>query len=260
MTDASVGGGADEERLTQFSRLLLLADFDESDLARLQTQRVLIVGLGGLGSPVALYLAKAGLAEIRLADFDTVSLSNLPRQVLYGPQDIGRPKAEALAEALSELAPETRFVAATEKADAQTLTAWVETADLVLDCTDQFFTRQAINRACQQAQKPLVCASALQWSGQLMVIDPAQPDSGCYACLFDPASPPVEAACGAYGVMSTAVGTMGLLAANEALKILMGQTPATGRLTVFDAKEPRLDTLRFRARSACPVCQVRSIR
>ena len=260
MADGNLGASANDERLTQFSRLLLLADFDESDLDRLQTQRVLIVGLGGLGSPVALYLAKSGLAEMRLADFDTVSLSNLPRQVLYGPHDIGRPKAEALAEALRGLAPETRFVAATEKADAQTLAHWVEEADLVLDCTDQFSTRQAINRACQQAKKPLVCASALQWSGQLLVIDPAQPDSGCYACLFDPASPPIEAACGAYGVMSTAVGTMGLLAANEALKILMGLRPTTGRLTVFDAKEPRLDTLRFRARSACPVCQVRSIR
>lgn len=257
MAHATAETDADDDRLTQFSRLLLLADFTESDLARLHTQRVLIVGLGGLGSPVALYLAKSGLAEIRLADFDTVSLSNLPRQVLYGPQDIGRPKAQALAEALGRLAPQTRFIAATEKAEAQALADWVEEADLVLDCTDQFVTRQAINRACHQGKKPLVSASALQWSGQLMVIDPAQPDSGCYACLFDPASPPVEAACGAYGVMTTAVGTMGLLAANEALKILMGQTPATGRLTVFDAKEPRLDTLRFRARSACPVCQTR---
>ncbi|MEY3669510.1 MAG: hypothetical protein RL258_905 [Pseudomonadota bacterium] len=257
MAHATAETDADDDRLTQFSRLLLLADFTESDLARLHTQRVLIVGLGGLGSPVALYLAKSGLAEIRLADFDTVGLSNLPRQVLYGPQDIGRPKAQALAEALGRLAPQTRFIAATEKAEAQALADWVEEADLVLDCTDQFVTRQAINRACHQGKKPLVSASALQWSGQLMVIDPAQPDSGCYACLFDPASPPVEAACGAYGVMTTAVGTMGLLAANEALKILMGQTPATGRLTVFDAKEPRLDTLRFRARSACPVCQTR---
>lgn len=255
MTDATDGAGARDAHLTQFSRLLLLSDFDESDLARLQTQRILIVGLGGLGSPVALYLAKSGLAEIRLADFDTVSLSNLPRQVLYRPDDIGRFKAEVLSEALGQLTPQTRFIPATEKAEGQTLTNWVAAADLVLDCTDQFATRQAINLACQAAKKPLVSASALQWSGQLMVIDPAQPNSGCYACLFDPASPPVEAACGAYGVMTTAVGTMGLLAANEALKILMGQTPRTGHVTIFDAKEPRLDTLRFRARSDCPVCQ-----
>ncbi|MFM1880396.1 MAG: hypothetical protein RLZZ344_630 [Pseudomonadota bacterium] len=250
------GAEVDADRLQQFSRLLLLAEFDEQGLAVLQRRRVLIVGLGGLGSPVALYLAKSGLAEIHLADFDTVALSNLPRQVLYGPADIGRPKADALAERLRLLAPETAFHGRTEAADGQNLRHWVGMVDLVIDCTDNFSSRQAINRACHEAARPLVCASALQWSGQLLVVDPGQPQAGCYACLFHPDTPPQEASCGAYGVMTTAVGTMGLLAANEALKILMGMTPASGRLLIFDAKEPRFETLRFTARADCPVCQV----
>lgn len=243
------------DRLTQFSRVLLLPDFEEADLAALHSKRVLIVGLGGLGTPVATYLAQAGLGRLLLVDPDHVALSNLPRQVLYSADDLGKPKATVLAKKLQGLAPACQIDAIATAADSDNLFAWVSEADLVLDCTDQFAVRQAINRTCVQLKRPLVSASALQWSGQILVVDPAQPEAGCYACLFDPLVAPEEAACGAYGVFSTAVGAVGLLQANEALKILMGKKPGAGRLQLFDAKEPRLDSLRFSARASCPVCQ-----
>lgn len=255
--DGGESSGLDADQLSQFSRLLLLADFDELDLLSLCQKRVLIVGVGGLGAPVALYLAQSGLKAMRLIDPDTVSLSNLPRQVLFSPDDLGRYKAEVVAQKLRQLAPRLQVEAHTEHATSENLSTWVAEADLVLDCTDQFSVRQEINRSCIGLGKPLVSASALQWSGQLLVVDPNQPEAGCYACLFDPDKPPKEAACGAYGVFNTAVGTMGLLQANEALKILLGKKPSAGALCVFDAKEPRLETLRFSARPGCPVCQNR---
>lgn len=253
--EGSKASGLDADQLSQFSRLLLLPDFDEVDLLSLSQKRVLLVGLGGLGAPVALYMAQAGLQAMRLIDPDTVSLSNLPRQVLFSPDDLGRYKAEVVAQKLRRLAPRLQVEEHTERATSENLSPWVAGADLVLDCTDQFSVRQEINRTCIHLGKPLVSASALQWSGQLLVVDPNQPQAGCYACLFDPANPPKEAACGAYGVFNTAVGTMGLLQANEALKILLGKKPSAGALRVFDAKEPRLETLRFSARPGCPVCQ-----
>ncbi len=247
--------GEEESDLTQFSRLLLLPDFEEHDLQILKAREVLVVGLGGLGTPVALYLAQAGLRRLCLVDPDTVGLSNLPRQVLYGPSDLGQPKAQVLADKLRQLAPDCHIEALATSANEDRLASWVAKADLVLDCTDQFATRQVINKVCLAQGTPLVSASALQWSGQLVVVDPAQPSAGCYACLFDPQRAPVEASCGAYGVFTTAVGAMGLLQANEALKILLGCRPAAGRLLLFDAKEPRLESLRFSARPGCPVCQ-----
>nr|UOZ96977.1 Sulfur carrier protein ThiS adenylyltransferase [Cupriavidus sp.] len=255
--EGSQASGLDPDQLSQFSRLLLLPDFDEVNLLSLCQKRVLIVGVGGLGAPVALYLAQAGLRAMRLIDPDTVSLTNLPRQVLFSPEDLGRHKAEVVAQTLRQLAPRLQVEAHIEYATSENLSPWVAGADLVLDCTDQFSVRQEINRSCIRLGKPLVSASALQWSGQLLVVDPNQPEAGCYACLFDPGNPPKEAACGAYGVFSTAVGTMGLLQANEALKILLGKKPSAGALRVFDAKEPRLETLRFSARPGCPVCQSR---
>lgn len=241
--------------IEQFSRLLLLPDFDEKDLAALRHKRVLLVGVGGLGAPVALYLAQSGVQAMRLVDPDVVSLSNLPRQVLFGPDDLGQPKAQVMAAKLQSLAPAVQIEGLAQRATEENLGRWVSEADLVLDCTDQFSTRQEINRFCVVLGRPLVSASALQWSGQLLVVDPAQPGSGCYACLFDPNNPPQEAACGAYGVFNTAVGIMGVLQANEALKILLGKPPAAGSLRVFDAKETRLDTLGFSRRAECPVCQ-----
>jgi molybdopterin/thiamine biosynthesis adenylyltransferase len=192
---------------------------------------------------------------MRLVDPDVVSLSNLPRQVLFSPDDVGQSKAQVMAAKLQRLAPRLQIEGLAQRAGSENLGRWVSETDLVLDCTDQFATRQEINRFCVELGRPLVSASALQWSGQLLVVDPAQPGTGCYACLFDPSSQPQEAACGAYGVFSTAVGIMGVLQANEALKILLGKPPAVGCLRVFDAKETRLETLGFSRRAGCPVCQ-----
>jgi sulfur carrier protein ThiS adenylyltransferase len=248
-------GSTDGLPIEQFSRLLLLPDFDEKDLAALQNKRVLVVGVGGLGAPVALYLAQSGIQAMRLVDPDVVSLSNLPRQVLFGPDDLGQFKARVMSEKLQRLVPGLQIEGITQRATEENLGRWISEADLVLDCTDQFPIRQEINRFCVALGRPLVSASALQWSGQLLVVDPAQPGTGCYACLFDPSNPPQEAACGAYGVFNTAVGIMGVLQANEALKILLGRPPAAGRLRVFDAKDARLETLGFTRRADCPVCQ-----
>ena len=246
-----------DEDLVRFSRFLLAPEVSEDSLRRLRSSSVAVVGVGGLGCPVALYLAAAGLGRLRLIDPDKVEISNLPRQILFGLDDTGRDKAQVAAARLGTFHPETQIEALAEAVTASNAQSLLSGTNLVIDCTDRFAARQVINEACHRLRVPLVIGSALQWSGQLLVVDPRQKGSGCYACLFpteDEQPAVVDAACGAYGVVSTAVGLVGLMQANEALKVLMGMPAPTGRLWQFEARSLGLETMRFRPRRGCLVC------
>jgi len=243
---------ASEELL--FSRNLLLEDFDESALQRLRQSRVLVIGAGGLGCPVAQYLACGGVGQLHWVDGDTVDLSNLPRQTLFGPADQDQAKVEVGARRLQVLAPHCDLRTTVAYADETNLPGWIEQADLVVDCTDRFATRQLINRGCVRFGKRLVIASVIQWAGQLFMVDPLDHQAPCYACLFDPQTPQADAACGAYGVFSTAAGLLGLMQAHEALKWLAGFPVKTGQLHLVDTKSLQFDSIAVPKKPGCPVC------
>ncbi|NBT35018.1 MAG: HesA/MoeB/ThiF family protein [Betaproteobacteria bacterium] len=240
------------------SRTLLLSEVSERQLTSLRRSRVLIVGAGGLGCPAAQCLAAAGVGAITLVDGDTVDASNLPRQTLFGPEDIGQPKPSVARARLAQTSPACAVVAVCDHAHADNLPELLAQSDLVLDCTDRFQTRQLINRLCVQTKKPLVAASVVQWSGQLMVIDLNQlPEAGCYACLFPPegsSAQSLDAACGAFGVFPTAAGLLGTLQAHVALMVLLGLSSTPSTFLLLDTKSLRLEAVGRLRRPDCPIC------
>lgn len=218
----------------------------------------LVVGAGGLGSPVVLYLAASGVGRITVIDGDTVDLTNLQRQIAHTCARVGEPKAESAIAAAAALNPEVQFTAVAQRADAKLLNTLVPQADLVLDCTDNFATRQAINAACVAHGKPLVSGAAVGWAGQVSVFDPRLADSPCYACLFDPGKPPREVACATMGVVAPLVGVVGSMQALEALKLLatkpgIGEA-LVGRLLMLDALSMTWTTLLVERKHDCSVC------
>ena len=254
----------DQETL-RHSRHALLDGVDEEGVAAIGASRALIVGAGGLGCPAATYLTASGIGVVHWVDGDRVDPTNLARQTLFGPDDIGQSKVLAGKAALARINPLTAIIAEVQFADASWLDTAVPLADVVLDCTDQWSVRQAINASCVKHSKPLVSAAAIEWSGQLMAMDPQQPDHACYACVFDPQSTPNEQACGAFGVLSPLVGAMGCLQAAEALKLLIRKKHpdssipnATQRLTLLDMKTGALQQLGIARNPVCPVCAHRS--
>lgn len=244
----------------QHSRTLLLPGLEPEQLESLGSSEVWVIGLGGLGALASLYLASTGVGCLQLVDPDTVELSNLPRQVLYGAQDLGQPKAQVAAARLRALYPGIKAQAHVQKADAQFLSQHLSCASLVLDCTDRFASRHAINQYCAQQGLARVIASVVGWEGQLMVCSPTLSPQGCYACSFprgDEASgPAVDAACGAFGVFPTMAGLMALLQAQEGLKLLLGLAPERDLLLV---QGPRLELVRIRRQrlADCPDCSDR---
>ncbi|MET1078348.1 MAG: molybdopterin-synthase adenylyltransferase MoeB [Pseudomonas sp.] len=243
-----------DEELLRYSRQILLPQMDIQGQLRLKCSRVLIVGLGGLGSPVALYLAAAGVGELHLADFDQVDLSNLQRQVLHDSASIGRSKVDSAVARLTAINPGIQLVTHARGLDADSLAAAVEAVDLVLDCSDNFGTRQAVNAACVAATRPLVSGAAIRLEGQLSVFDPRRADSPCYHCLYGAGSE-AELTCSEAGVAGPLVGVVGSLQALEALKLLaeFGE-PMVGRLLLIDALGSRFRELRVKRDPACPVC------
>ena len=216
---------------------------------------MLIVGAGGLGSPAALYLAAAGVGHLTLADDDVVDLSNLQRQILHAMDGLGRPKAESGREALHALNPDIEVQALVERLDDARLLACVREADVVLDCSDNFATRHAINRACVAAGTPLVSGAAIKFSGQISVYDLRDADAPCYHCLFPEADDVEELRCATTGVLGPLVGMVGSVQAAEAIKIIVGMgEPLTGRLLSVDALRMQWHTIRFRRDPDCPVC------
>jgi adenylyltransferase/sulfurtransferase len=243
-----------DDELLRYSRQILLKQVDIDGQLKLKQSRVLIVGLGGLGSPVALYLAAAGVGELHLADFDSLDLTNLQRQIVHDTPSVGMPKVDSAIARLSSLNPLVRLVPHRIAMDADSLGEAVAAVDLVLDCTDNFAVREAVNAACVAAQKPLVSGAAIRLEGQLSVFDPRVESSPCYHCLYGHGSE-AELTCSEAGVLGPVVGMVGSLQALEALKLLAGfGEPLVGRLLLVDALTGRFRELKVKRDPACAVC------
>lgn len=243
-----------DKELLRYSRQILLKQVDIEGQLRLKQSRVLIVGLGGLGSPVALYLVAAGVGELHLADFDTLDLTNLQRQIVHDTPSLGLHKVDSAMARLEALNPHVRLVPHRSGLDADSLGAAVAEVDLVLDCTDNFAIREAVNAACVKARKPLVSGAAIRLEGQLSVFDPRLEASPCYHCLYGHGSE-AELTCSEAGVVGPLVGMVGSLQALEALKLLAGfGQPLIGRLLLIDALSSRFRELRVKRDPHCAVC------
>lgn len=244
-----------DEQLLRYSRHILLDEIGVEGQERLLAAHALVVGAGGLGSPVALYLGTAGVGRITLVDHDAVDLTNLQRQVAHSLARVGRPKAESAREAVAAINPEVFVRPLVMKADAQDLDQLVPQADVVIDCSDNFRTRQAINRACFAHGKPLVAGAAIRFDGQISVFDPRRADSPCYACVFPPDQEFEETRCAVMGVFAPLVGIIGAMQASEALRLLTGVgTSLAGRLQMLDARTMEWSEMRVRRDPGCPVC------
>lgn len=244
-----------DEQLLRYSRHILLDEIGVEGQQTLLQSHALIIGAGGLGSPVALYLASAGIGRLTLVDHDTVDLTNLQRQIVHSTARIGLPKVESARQGLAAINDQVQVQALNQRADAALLDALVAQADVVLDCCDNFATRQAINRACVTHAKPLVSGAAIGFDGQISVFDCRHPGAPCYACLFPPDSPVEEVRCATMGVFAPLVGIIGSMQAAEALKCLMGLgSSLAGRLQMLDARRMEWSEIRAQADPHCPVC------
>ncbi len=242
-----------DQDFLRYSRQLLLEEFGVKGQQKLQHSRVLIVGLGGLGAPAALWLAAAGVGRLLLADDDKLHISNLQRQILYRSADCGKAKASLAQRQLQALNPQTETIALQARMDEAQLRELAPQVDLVLDCSDNMTTRQAINAACVASGTPLISGSAVGFGGQLLVISPPW-QKGCYRCLWPDSSEP-ERNCRTAGVLGPVVGTIGTLQALEALKMLAGQHSALdGQLRLFDGRQQTWRTLSLTRDPHCPVC------
>jgi adenylyltransferase/sulfurtransferase len=248
----------DDQALLRFSRQIMLPEVEIDGQERLLNAHALVVGAGGLGSPAALYLAAAGVGRLTIADADEVEISNLQRQIAHQQADVGRNKADSACESASALNPGCHVVAIREHVSGDALTALVERANVVLDCTDRFSSRYAINAACQAARVPLVSGAAIRFSGQLAVFDPRDPACPCYACLYPPDESGDEAlSCAESGVMAPLVGLVGSFQAVEAFKLLSGAGYAHTGLSTFDGLRGQWRHFHVPRDPACPVCAKR---
>ncbi|EMK1779613.1 HesA/MoeB/ThiF family protein [Salmonella enterica] len=236
----------------RYSRQILLGDIAIEGQQKLLDSHVLIVGLGGLGSPAALYLAGAGIGKLTLADDDDVHLSNLQRQILFTTDDIAHPKAQAAKLRLAQLNPGSKLIVLQQRLTGDVLKNAVARVDVVLDCTDNMATRQEINAACVALNTPLISASAVGFGGQLMVLTPPW-EQGCYRCLWPDDVEP-ERNCRTAGIVGPVVGVMGTLQALEAIKLLSGMETPSGELRLFDGKTSQWRSLALRRASGCQVC------
>lgn len=244
-----------DDQLLRYSRHILLDEIGIEGQQRLLDSHALIIGAGGLGSPVALYLGSAGVGQLTVVDHDTVDVTNLQRQIAHSMARVGAPKVDSIRQAVANLNPEVRVHTVPQRADAALLDELVARADVVLDCSDNFRTRQAVNAACVAKGKPLVSGAAIRFDGQLAVYDPRSADSPCYACVFDPQARFEETLCSTLGVFAPLVGIIGTLQAAEALKLLSGAgTPLTGRLLMLDGRSMAFNEVRIPRNPACPVC------
>ena len=217
-----------------------------------------MVGAGGLGCPAALYLAASGIGRLTLADPDTVDLTNLQRQILYRADSVGTPKVEAARTALSALNPEVEVVPLMQRLDAKSLRPLVEKSDVVLDCSDNFATRHALNLACVNARKPLVSGAAIRFDAQVTVFDLRNADAPCYSCLYPEDGEVEEVQCSTMGVFAPLTGVAGALQAMEAVKLLTGAGETlSGRLLLLDAKQSEWRTIRVKRDAACAICSTR---
>lgn len=244
-----------DEELLRYSRHILLPEIGIEGQERIRNGRVLQIGTGGLGSAAAMYLAAAGIGSLTLVDPDQVDLTNLQRQIAHCTAAVGSPKVHSAQKTLQQLNPHTQVYPLAHSADAHLLGSLVKQADVVLDCTDNFATRHAINAACVQHRVPLVSGAALQWDGQISVFDSRNGASPCYACAFPASAAVTEVACSTMGVFAPLVGIIGSMQAAEALKLLLGTAPAwSGRLVMLQAQTMEFTELQIQRNPACPVC------
>lgn len=245
-----------EAELHRYSRHILLQEVGATGQAKLRAARVLVVGAGGLGSPLSLYLAAAGVGTIGIIDDDVLELSNLQRQVAHTTARIGRPKAESMAETLHALNPETRVETHVRRLDAETAQELIPRYDLVCDGTDNFATRFLLGDACHLLGRPLVSAAVLRFEGQLSVFASHDGQCPCHRCLHpEPPPPGLVPTCSEAGVLGAVTGVMGTLQATEVLKLIMGiGEPLKGRLLLWDALDARFRTVRLKRDPACALC------
>jgi adenylyltransferase/sulfurtransferase len=244
----------DDEQLLRYNRHIMLPQVGIEGQQKLHNAHVLIIGLGGLGSPAALYLASAGIGQLTLVDDDLVELTNLQRQIIHRCQNIGAKKVESARTNLLEINPHVNITTIAERLDKKSLEQQVKLADVVLDASDNFATRFLINKVCVAQKKPLVSGAAIQFEGQVCVFDSRKNESPCYSCLY-PATGEDDATCSESGILAPVVGIIGSMQALEAIKIIcnIGE-PLIGRLLLLDALSLQWRTMNFKKDPNCPVC------
>jgi molybdopterin-synthase adenylyltransferase len=243
-----------DQQLLRYSRHILLPEIGIEGQERLRGAAALIVGAGGLGCPAALYLAASGFGKLTLADPDKVDLTNLQRQILYRTESVGRPKVDEAAAALARFNPEVSVTALQKRVEETELLDLVAGVDVVLDCSDNFATRHAVNRACVKHRKPLVSGAAIRFDAQLMVFDLRNSDSPCYACLFPEDGEVEEVQCSTMGVFAPLTGVIGAMQAMEAIKLVAGAGQPLDGLLVFDSKNTEWRKMRVKKDPACRIC------
>ena len=244
-----------DQQLLRYSRHILLDEIGIDGQNKLLAAHALVIGAGGLGSPVALYLASAGVGKITLVDHDVVDLTNLQRQIVHTTSRVGLHKAESAKQSLAQINPDTEVITVCHRADAEILASLVADASVVLDCTDNFSTRHAINKACVAAGVPLVSGAAIRMDGQVAVFDPRSGSTPCYACLFPPDQDFEEEQCSTMGVFAPLVGIIGTIQAAEALKLIIGVGESLAqRLLLLDAKTMEWTSIRTKRNDDCAVC------
>ncbi len=244
-----------DDQLLRYARHILLDELGIEGQEKLLAARVLVVGAGGLGSPAAMYLASAGIGHIVLADDDTVEISNLQRQIMHATDRLGQLKAESGRRSMLALNPEIEVQTQTRRMDSGALMTQIAEVDLVVDCTDNFATRHAINRACVALKKPLVSGAAIRFEGQISVFDPRDIDAPCYHCLFPEADDVEALSCATTGVFAPLVGIIGSMQAAEAIKVIAQiGTSLKGRLLILDAFDMQWHSVRVKRDPGCAVC------
>ena len=249
-----------DEQLLRYSRHLLLEDIDVEGQEKLLQAHALIVGAGGLGSAAAPYLAAAGVGKITLVDHDVVELTNLQRQIMHCESMVGKSKVHSGKQFLGQLNSSIQVDILQEKITNDLLAKLLPTVNVVLDCTDNFKTRQLINAACVHHQTPLVSGSALRFDGQVAVFDPRIPSSPCYACIFSPEEEFEEVSCSSMGIFSPLVGIIGAIQAAQALQVMIGFGESLlGRMLLWNARTTQIDQIKIARNPDCPVCASKRI-
>ena len=244
-----------DDQLLRYSRHILLNEIGIEGQERISNGHALVIGAGGLGSPVALYLGSAGVGHITLVDDDTVDLTNLQRQIAHTTVRVGEPKVTSAQAAIAAINPDVVVSTIQTRADAELLDTLVAQADVVLDCCDNFATRQAVNVACVKHRKPLVSGAAIRFDGQISVYDSRDEASPCYACVFPPDANFEETRCATMGVFAPLVGIIGSMQAAEALKLLSGAGQSlAGRLLMLDGRSMEWNDIRLPRNTSCVVC------
>lgn len=242
-----------DEQLLRYSRQIMLPQVDADGQTRLLESRVLVIGLGGLGSPIAMYLAAAGVGHVDVSDFDTVEISNLQRQIVHATPDIGRTKVDSAVDRLRSLNPDVEITGINRSLADDDLIRLVEAADVVVDGSDNFETRFAVNEASVRTVTPLVSGAVIRFEGQITTFIPQDPASPCYRCLYKDDSEEMQT-CSQTGVLAPVPGIVGSIQATEVLKVLLGLPTLCGRLLLLDAESMEIRTLRLPKDPKCPVC------